>query len=64
MERTVKGLKHFLGECEFVYLNGASKTVETCEIFISNVKNVIELKKTVSDAYLFEPLYSPDYRRH
>lgn len=53
-----------LDDCKFICVNGAPQTVEHFKHFVSNVKNVIQLRMGSNGAYLFEPRHCPAYKRH
>jgi len=54
-------LAEFLAMCEYVYLNGSFKTVESVVLLVANVKDLLVFKqnnaKNVNDVYLQEYHY-------
>lgn len=52
-------LAEFLAMCEYVYLNGSSKTVESVVLFVANVKDLLVFKQ--NNAMNPNDVYFPEY---
>jgi hypothetical protein len=58
-------LGQMLSDCTYIFENGAKLTVEDCKFYLSEVRDIIKVRKVINDAYLFEPQNSSQlYRRH